>query len=321
MKTHILFGLLLISAVFISAPGVASAHGADLGCIALKKTLAVGARDASTGGAVTSLQTFLHVKGYLASEPTGYFGPMTFKAVQEFQKSQKFEAVGIAGPMTRAAIEKISCAKQATLPVAPNGTAGQVAGVAEAVASAPAGNTSVALPYRTKMLSNWKGTWGAVSNSNTGTLLVNAAPTTNGAEAIFEGGKDWTDYRYTASVFVSNGDITLIGRYVDKDNFLACTFFRNEIAIKERVNGETTTRAIVSVPEVMSATYFNYNTSISMRVKGNTIGCSNIGVNDNVFFDNVNPKLQKGTIGIQTFSVATGASTLELKEVNIEIAK
>jgi len=67
-----------------------------------KSFLTVG----SSGIAVTELQKKLIVLGYLKVDATGYFGQLTKKAVQAFQKSKGLEQVGFVGPGTRAALNK-----------------------------------------------------------------------------------------------------------------------------------------------------------------------------------------------------------------------
>jgi len=78
-------------------------------CLSLTRSMGVGARDTSTEGEVTALQMFLATKGYLASEPTGYFGSLTKKAVVDFQKAHDVDPLGLVGPSTRATLKKVSC--------------------------------------------------------------------------------------------------------------------------------------------------------------------------------------------------------------------
>lgn len=57
-----------------------------------------------SGSEVTVLQTFLATQGYFAMTPTGYFGPITFSAVQKFQSAKDISATGYVGVLTRTAI-------------------------------------------------------------------------------------------------------------------------------------------------------------------------------------------------------------------------
>jgi peptidoglycan hydrolase-like protein with peptidoglycan-binding domain len=51
---------------------------------------------------VRLLQEFLKKEGYFEGEVTGYFGVVTKKAVQEYQKSLGISPTGFVGPFTRA---------------------------------------------------------------------------------------------------------------------------------------------------------------------------------------------------------------------------
>lgn len=64
---------------------------------------------------VTQLQTILIADGYLhIVTPTGWFGPMTFAAVKEYQEANSIPETGYVGTLTRAALN------QGTLPVSTN---------------------------------------------------------------------------------------------------------------------------------------------------------------------------------------------------------
>jgi hypothetical protein len=76
-------------------------------CISLNNNLRYRSRDATTNGEVSSLQDFLQAQGYLNSEPTGYFGLLTFKAVKSFQSSNGINPTGYVGPITRAKINSM----------------------------------------------------------------------------------------------------------------------------------------------------------------------------------------------------------------------
>jgi murein L,D-transpeptidase YcbB/YkuD len=56
---------------------------------------------------VKSVQIILKSLGYFDySQTTGYFGPITRKAIQEFQKANGLPPVGIIGPLTRKILDK-----------------------------------------------------------------------------------------------------------------------------------------------------------------------------------------------------------------------
>jgi hypothetical protein len=59
----------------------------------------------SSGQEVVELQKVLIAKGFLKIDaPTGYFGPITEAAVKAYQTAHGLPAVGIVGPLTRAAL-------------------------------------------------------------------------------------------------------------------------------------------------------------------------------------------------------------------------
>ena len=102
----------LIATIFIC---IFASH-ANAACLSLSSDLEQGDQDTSSSGAVTLLQTYLATWGYLSVTPTGYFGPATFQAVQDYQTVHKINPTGYVGPLTRAALQAASCA--ATTPVA-----------------------------------------------------------------------------------------------------------------------------------------------------------------------------------------------------------
>ncbi len=84
-------------------------------CTALTSDMRLGSRDARTNGQVTDLQAYLQENNYLSSDPTGYFGSMTQRAVQAFQRRNNITPNGLVGPLTRAKIKTISCGDYSSL--------------------------------------------------------------------------------------------------------------------------------------------------------------------------------------------------------------
>lgn len=97
-----------LNAAQSSAP-TSTAHA----CAQISVRLALGSRDASTGGAVTKLQTVLVSQGLLSSDSaTGYFGLLTQGALQKWQAQKGIVSsgtpastgYGAVGVKTRAAL-------------------------------------------------------------------------------------------------------------------------------------------------------------------------------------------------------------------------
>lgn len=80
----------------------------------------------SMGGEVTELQQILAQQGLLLTPPTGYFGALTFKAVEAFQTAHGLKALGEVGPQTRSILNAVpapaATSTATTTPAAINNT-------------------------------------------------------------------------------------------------------------------------------------------------------------------------------------------------------
>ena len=91
-----------------------STPSTTLACANISHMMGSGDTDANTGGDVTRLQTFLYERGYLSVTPTGVFGPLTVRAVRDFQLASGISAAtGYVGPLTLMAIRN-SCGTTST---------------------------------------------------------------------------------------------------------------------------------------------------------------------------------------------------------------
>ena len=122
MSVLLLLGALTFSAITgvsiaQTLPGDQDPNPSASECLALKSSnLRYRSTDKATNGEVSLVQDFLQSKGYLNSEPTGFFGIMTVNAVKAFQKANGIDATGYVGPLTRALIGEISCNGSITTP-------------------------------------------------------------------------------------------------------------------------------------------------------------------------------------------------------------
>ncbi len=115
----------------------------------------------------------------------------------------------------------------------------------------------------------------------------------------------------------SNGDITLIGRYRDEDNFISCTFVADHITMNERIKGVTKTVAVADVPDI-SRVPAPRRTWVTLRVSGPTIGCSESGPTDNVTYTTSDSSELTGGIGAQTYFSIPNDTTLGVYEVRVD---
>ncbi len=110
MIKYFISSLLLASCVsFAFAQTVPDDQVDQIDCATITHPLKLGSRDAKTGGDVTTLQTYLAQANFLDSDPTGYFGRATRKAVQSFQSANALSPVGSVGRATRMKIKELSC--------------------------------------------------------------------------------------------------------------------------------------------------------------------------------------------------------------------
>lgn len=311
MKKAQIFAIIAVLTLNFSLILTPKSALADSTCLTITRSLTVGSKDNSQKD-VTSLQTFLNAEGYLSVAPTGYFGQMTFIAVKNFQGSVGLPAVGVVGPLTRAKLNAVSCSvTPAPVPVpAPAPT--PVTNPAEPALSIKS------LPYTLSNFSDMLKSWGETRLTADKTLEIKAGTTTNGAQIIIPGSQNWTNYKTNMSVFVKQSTLTMISRYLDDNNFLGCTFSGKYIEIIQRINGVSTVVASQTVEYFPYSSFFYNDVNLQMRVEGKTVGCSLIGSEDNVSYSNVDSKLLKGGVGLQTWVNAVNVSNIELRGLKVE---
>ncbi|MDQ3075870.1 MAG: peptidoglycan-binding protein [bacterium] len=100
----------------VSAQADVDPNPSESTCVTLNSNMRYRDRDSNTNGEVSTLQDFLQSKGYLSTEPTGYFGLLTFKAVKYFQNENGIvPASGYVGHITRAKITEVTCANSSAI--------------------------------------------------------------------------------------------------------------------------------------------------------------------------------------------------------------
>lgn len=290
-------------------------------CLSLSTNLGLG----SKGEEVTRLQDFLRSIGYFTSASTGYYGPMTAAAVKNFQNAAGLPPVGSVGPLTRSVIQKVTC-EQATQPAQPAQTVPPpvapiviVTAATSTAASTTTAAASSSLPYTAQTFDDWKAAWGNVSTSSSGALRLRGSLDNNGAEAIYPKSMDWTDYRYQADTSVANGNISLIARYVDSNNFISCSFAKNWVEIDQVHNGSSSVLIAKSVEGILPGTDgLTKTTSVAMDVKGGTVGCTGYGPADNLTYTLPTGSPLKGGIGIESWYGTPLADRLDLLSVKVD---
>lgn len=304
LKIFALF--VVLTSVFVLNINKVSA--VSVSCTNITSTLRLGSRNKSE---ITKLQNFLQSQGYM-SESTGYFGKVTENALKTFQKKEGIPSLGIVGPLTKSKITNITC-----LPVAQKDTIiTPVVSNPIPVVSATV-NKETSLPYTSSSFNDWIAVWGKLSTSTENTLQLKASQDTNGAQAVLVNSNSWTNYRVNYSALVGQGNIILISRYVDENNFLACNFSGKYIEIIQKLNGVSNVLEYVTLSDVPYTQYFNDQLNVSMTVNKKTVGCLLVGNEDNVISTKVSDTLLKGGIGVQTWANSVGVARIDLKSVKV----
>jgi hypothetical protein len=112
MKKYILSLLafsVMLAPVMVSSQADFDPNPSTSSCVSLVNNLRYQSRDTNTKGEVSTLQDFLQSRGYLNSEPTGYFGLLTTQAAKSFQSASGINGDGYVGPITRAKIRELTC--------------------------------------------------------------------------------------------------------------------------------------------------------------------------------------------------------------------
>jgi len=115
MKKYI--GILILGFLFVPVFSFAQVGDVDPNagsstCVNIVNNLRYKDRDIDKNGEVSVLQDFLQSNGYLNSEPTGYLGLLTVKAVKSFQSSNNINPTGYVGPITLAKVNDLICSSE-----------------------------------------------------------------------------------------------------------------------------------------------------------------------------------------------------------------
>lgn len=305
------FSVILLTIMFLFAES--SVHAADFACLNLNKTLNFAGNQKAEE--VTALQNFLFSKKYLTVTVRGYFGRTTEAAVKKFQKDNGIDPNGVVGPLTRAKIKSITC-DVVTKPVI-NQVASVV--VAENIVkeTTPPSPKKFSLPYSSTNLSDWTPEFGKISTS-TGVLSMEATGDLTIAQVFYKPAQELKDYSYTANVFMKRGIMILMARYINDKNFVGCAFVGRNIDIIQRINGEQKTLTTINLPDSPYVNFFFDDLNLTMKVKGQTVGCTMLGNESNVEYKNFDSSLSKGAVGAQVWFESPGVAGAEIKKVTIE---
>lgn len=222
--------MLLLSASFsfTSAETADVDTSSDNSCAIITSNLRYLTRDASGSTDVLVLQDFLNTHGYLKSQPTGFFGSATRRAVIAFQNDNNLRATppGYVGPGTRAKIKEIDCNDTTAVNTMPVETTSNMSVPPVTVFPAASATLKQSLLSATeKQTVTISGTASNVSSLNitikypNGAILVRTTPVINGAwSETYEGFPNSGNYTITISradyqtgTILANGSLKVTG--------------------------------------------------------------------------------------------------------------
>ena len=171
------------------------------------------------------------------------------------------------------------------------------------------------LPYTDDFGTNegWKVTWGKVTINDTHSEL-SIKGSGSGAFMFLDGSYPWGDYQFTLSAkHATDTVVTLVGRYVNPENFTTCVFDGRGVWIEETKDGVTTdsTGTSLTMGDNISVTY-------GLRAVGNTFGCERNGELITSLQFNATELPEKGGIGIQIWSPQSGGASLSLLHLRVD---
>lgn len=170
------------------------------------------------------------------------------------------------------------------------------------------------LPYHDDFTADagWRGTWGSRQIETGSGMTLAATASTTGSFTVLDGTQLWTNYMYTVDTTWEGGShVSLIGRFVDPNNYASCVFSNDGVRIEEKVNGVV--RVLRHVDNTVDIP--TPNVSFGMLVDGAFIRCYE-GSRVATFAYDLSPSLDAGAIGMQVWDPATDTARLRVRSLS-----
>ena len=174
------------------------------------------------------------------------------------------------------------------------------------------------LPYNDDFsdYNGWVKTWGKSSLGNNSIVLSSHASTT-GASIFLDGSYLWDNYSYSANItWVKGRNTSLLARYKDDENYVACNFSGDNVRIEQRLNNKN--RVMVEIKNYVNFSKNDLN--LGIKVKKDKVECL---INGNIvaYTYYLSPALSIGGIGFKTWDSQMNNSELIVKNVSVEEIK
>ncbi len=160
----------------------------------------------------------------------------------------------------------------------------------------------------------WIRVWGKL-NINPHSLTLSTEPNETGGSIILDGSRMWNNYSLKASITDrnSNSGVYVWTRFQDDSNNLSCNFGKNYIHIEQTLNGiQKVIQGTDYTKDVLPAKDF----TVTASVNGRNITC-NLNNTLTVSSQFADEKLGTGGIGFKTWQPVIGASSFNIKDINV----
>ncbi len=171
------------------------------------------------------------------------------------------------------------------------------------------------LPFSENMqiAPGWKEVWGILSIKDD-RLILQADTLTNGASMFLLGTFLWKDYSFETYLDWKKGQtVSLLARYADDYNYVACNFSEASVIISEHLKNT----AINLAEKENTLKLANKDIKLSIDVDGNSVRCY---VNDKLIASatGLTKELKNGGVGFNIWDPALNTSQIVIKKVKIE---
>jgi len=159
----------------------------------------------------------------------------------------------------------------------------------------------------------WIKTWGKLTYINNG-MILEATRDINGASMFLDGSALWKDYLYKAKIHFKKGSsFSLLGHYMDENNYIECNYNLNNISINIVEDGK---KINLSQRNGMSI-YPNSTRTLSIKFVNTDIICY---LDDKPIISayKVKSRNNQGGIGIKIWDPVSNNSKITVKEITIE---
>ncbi len=162
----------------------------------------------------------------------------------------------------------------------------------------------------------WVKDWGRM-DFNDNSMIVGAHASTTGSAVFLDGTYSWQDYIFKADVHLVKGQVfSLMARYKDGKNYMACSFSDKLIKVEQVLSGEKKILAELKDDFV----FIGKNREVGIGVYDNVVNCYLDGKIAMKGY-NLDQELNHGGIGFKTWDPQVNNSELIVKGVSVEEIK